>query len=209
MKAITDSYGFFTIFDFMIEDFFFYFKIGLEHVLTWGALDHILFLLCLCVPFMLKDWKKVLLLVTFFTLGHTISLLFGAYNVFSINRGVVEFLIPLTILFAGVFNIITAGKTAMSNEKMLYGVASFFGIIHGLAYYGDLKMVLGSEGKFLKIIEISVGVESAQLIVAGIILLLASLFQNIFNASKRDWVLVVSAIAVGLVLPMIVENKFW
>ena len=193
----------------MLEDFFFYFKIGMEHVLEWGALDHILFLICLCVPFILKDWQKVLALVTFFTLGHTISLLLGAYGVVSLKSSFVEFLIPITIFLAALANIFTAGKITSQNNKLVYGLSVFFGTVHGLAYYGDLKMVLGSEGKTLKILEISLGVETAQLIIALIIIILGTIMQHVITVTKRDWVMVVSAIALGLILPMIIENKFW
>lgn len=193
----------------MLEDFFFYFRIGMEHVLEWGALDHILFLVCLCVPFIIKDWQKVLALVTFFTLGHTISLLLGAYGIVSLNSSFVEFLIPITIFLAALANIVTAGKITTQNNKLVYALSIFFGTIHGLAYYGDLKMVLGSEGKTLKILEISLGVETAQLIIAFIIITLGTIAQHVVNISKRDWVMVISAITLGLILPMIIENKFW
>ena len=193
----------------MLEDFFFYFRIGMEHVLEWGALDHILFLICLCVPFVLKDWLKVLTLVTFFTLGHTVSLLLGAFGLVSLKTNFVEFLIPITIFIAALANIFTAGRITSQNKKLTYGLALFFGTIHGLAYYGDLKMVLGSEGKVLKILEISLGVETAQLIIAGFIIIVGTLMQYVVSVSKRDWVMVVSAVTLGLILPMIIENKFW
>ena len=193
----------------MLEDFFFYFRIGMEHVLELGALDHILFLVCLCIPLALKDWQKTILLVSFFTVGHTLSLLLGAFGVLTLNSKIVEFLIPFTILIAAIINIITAGKLTDQKAKVVYGFAVFFGIIHGLAYYGDLKMVLFGEGKLTKIIEISLGVEAAQLIIAFILLILAFVAQQVLKISKRDWIIVVSALAAGLIMPMIAENKFW
>ncbi|NQY05844.1 MAG: HupE/UreJ family protein [Flavobacteriaceae bacterium] len=175
------------------------------HVMEWGALDHILFLMCLCVPYVLKDWAKVIWLVTFFTLGHTISLLLGAYGIANFKREYVEFIIPITILIAALVNIISGGKVLNQNIKLVYGISVFFGIIHGLAYYGDLKMVLIGGNKLLRILEVSTGVETAQLIIAFIVLMLGSMFQNVLRVSKKDWVLVVSSIALGLVIPMIFE----
>lgn len=201
--------AFLVTFGTMIQDFFFYFKIGMGHVMEWGALDHIVFLICLCVPFLLKDWAKTMVLVTFFTLGHTLSLLLGAYDIVNLSVKFVEFLIPLTILIAAIVNIISGGKLATQNTKLLYVFAVFFGVIHGLAYYGDLKIVLVGGSKLLKIIEISIGVETAQLIIAFILLILGTLVQSFFRISKRDWILVLSSIALGLILPMVVENKFW
>jgi hypothetical protein len=193
----------------MIEDFFFYFKIGMEHVLELGALDHILFLVCLCVPLLLKDWQKTILLVSFFTVGHTLSLVLGAFGILSLDSKLVEFLIPFTILIAALVNIITAGKITDQRTKAVYSFAVVFGVIHGLAYYSDLKIVLYGTDKIVKIIEISLGVETAQLIIAFLLLLLSFVAQQLLRISKRDWILVISALAAGLILPMIAANKFW
>ena len=57
-----------------METFWFYFKLGFDHVLDPGGLDHFYFLIALTLPFMFREWKKLLIWVSIFTLGHTLSL---------------------------------------------------------------------------------------------------------------------------------------
>jgi len=62
----------------MLENFWFNVKIGINHILDINGYDHVLFLMVLAVPYVFKDWKRVLVLVTLFTIGHTVSLFLGA-----------------------------------------------------------------------------------------------------------------------------------
>ena len=92
----------------MLDDFLFNLQYGIKHVIDINAYDHVLFLIVLTVPYMFKDWKRVLLLVSLFTLGHTLSLVLAAYDVVSVSGKLVEFLIPVTILVAALFNVFTS-----------------------------------------------------------------------------------------------------
>ena len=103
-----------------MSDFWFYFKIGLDHVLDYTAYDHVLFLIVLSVPYVFKDWRRVLLMVTLFTLGHTTSLLLAVYDVVRINRGLIEFLIPVTIFIAALYNVFTAGRGAHKDLSLIH-----------------------------------------------------------------------------------------
>ena len=94
----------------MLENFWFNVEYGINHVLDINAYDHVLFLISLTVPYVFKDWKRVLILVSMFTLGHTLSLVLAAYGIVSVNAGLVEFLIPITILIVALYNVFTAGK---------------------------------------------------------------------------------------------------
>ena len=89
-----------------MDEFILYGTLGLNHVLDLSAYDHLLFLIVLAVIFKFSQWKKVLWMITFFTLGHTITLGLASYGVLNIRLDIVEFLIPITILITGVFNII-------------------------------------------------------------------------------------------------------
>ena len=152
--------------------------------------------------------KRVFILVSTFTLGHFVSLLLGVYNIVSGNFGLIEFLIPLTILVVATFNIFTAGKGG-KKEKLgvVFFSTLFFGIIHGLAYYSELKVEFaGSDSKLLQAFEISIGVEVAQLLFAFLTLILAFIFQTIFRFNKRDWILVVSSIVIGVIIPMLIRT---
>ncbi|AXT51583.1 HupE/UreJ family protein [Aquimarina sp. BL5] len=194
-----------------MSEFWLYVKLGLYHVLDWQAYDHILFLIVLTVAYTFDNWKRILLLVTLFTLGHTTSLFLAVYDVVSVNSKLVEFLIPITILAAAIFNVFTAGKTAGKNKvSVLYATTIFFGLIHGLGFSSFFNAVSSNvSSKILPLIEFALGIELAQLIVVIIVLIISFIIQTIFRFSKRDWILVVSSIVIGMVVPMIISNKIW
>ncbi|MEG9327318.1 HupE/UreJ family protein [Salinimicrobium catena] len=191
-----------------MSEFWLYFKLGLEHVLDWQAYDHILFLIVLVACHTFHGAKRVIWLVTLFTLGHTLSLFLSVYGIVSVNTKWVEFLIAASIFITAVFNIVTAKK--MENKKditLLYVTSLFFGVIHGLGFSTYFKVIsAGTESKFLPLLEFALGIEAAQLIVVIIVLILAFIFQGLFGVSRRDWILVVSSIVIGVILPILIEN---
>jgi len=185
-----------------------FFELGLTHVLDFNGYDHVLFLLVLAAPYLFSSWKKVLFLVTVFTVGHFISLILSSYSIISINSGLVEFVIPITIAVTALFNIFSSGKM-IGNTKigLVFFVTLFFGVIHGLGFSSYFKMIVGNtDYKFIPLIEFALGVEVAQIIVVMAVLILATIAQNILSISKRDWVLVVSSITLGLVIPMLLSR---
>ena len=171
-------------------------------------IDHVLFLMVLAVPYAFKDWKRVLILVSLFTLGHTLSLFLAAYNVVSVNGTLVEFLIPVTILVAAIYNVFTAGKMSKaSGANLLMFSALFFGLIHGLGFAREFKMFIGqTEDKLVPLLEFALGIELAQVIIVFVVLFIGFLFQTLFRFNKRDWVMVLSSVVVGLVIPMILGS---
>ena len=192
----------------MFENFWFNVQYGINHVLDPNGYDHVLFLMVLAVPYMFKDWKRVLLLVSMFTLGHTLSLVLAAYGIVSVNGKLVEFLIPITILVAAIYNVFTAGKKDRSGKVgLLFFTTLFFGLIHGLGFAREFKMLSSlSESKLELLIEFALGIEIAQVIIVFVVLFLGFLCQTIFRFSRRDWVMVLSAIVIGLVIPMIIQS---
>ncbi|EGV43757.1 HupE/UreJ family protein [Bizionia argentinensis JUB59] len=194
----------------MLDNFWFNVEYGINHVLDFKAYDHVLFLIVLTVPYLFKDWKRVLLLVTVFTVGHTLSLVLATYGVVSVNAYLVEFLIPISILVIAVFNVFTAGKGAQKEKVgVLFFSTLFFGLIHGLGFAREFQMMLGKSGnKLIVLLEFALGIEIAQIIIVFIVLFLGYIMQTIFRFSKRDWVMVISAVVVGLVIPMIIESDF-
>ncbi|WOD45253.1 HupE/UreJ family protein [Hwangdonia lutea] len=194
----------------MLDNFLFNVKYGMNHVLDINAYDHVLFLIVLTIPYVFKDWKRVLLLVTVFTLGHTLSLVLAAYNVVSVNAQMVEFLIPITILIVALYNVFTAGKGAQKEKiGVLFLTTLFFGLIHGLGFAREFHMLLGAtDNKLVLLLEFALGIEVAQVIIVFIVLFLSYVVQTIFRFTKRDWIMVISAIVVGLVIPMLLNNDF-
>lgn len=190
-----------------MDSFWFYFKEGLFHVLDWNAYDHILFLIVLTIPYVFSYWKRVLTLVSIFTLGHTLSLALSAYGVIKVNTSLVELLIAVTIISTALYNVFTAGKKKGNVKIGLYlMVALFFGIIHGLGFSTYFKMMTASSDRILlPLIEYTLGIEAAQIIVVVVVLIISFIFQAIFRFSQRDWVLVISSIVIGVAIPVFKE----
>lgn len=185
-----------------------FFELGLTHVLDINGYDHILFLAALAAPYLFSNWKKVLFLVTVFTVGHTISLVLSSYNLVKINSDLVEFLIPITIAITALFNILSQGKIIKDTKVgIIFFITLFFGIIHGLGFSNYFKMIIGqTDYKFLPLIEFALGVEAAQVIIVIAVLLLGAVCQNVLNVSKKIWIIVVSSIIIGLVVPMLLSR---
>ncbi|MHC0439140.1 MULTISPECIES: HupE/UreJ family protein [Flavobacterium] len=195
-----------------MSEFWIYFQIGLKHVLDIHAYDHVLFLIALTVPYSFKDWKRILLLVSVFTIGHTLALILSVFGIIAVKVNLVEFLIPITILITALYHLFTAGK-ATKNEgvNLIFMVTLFFGIIHGLGFSNYFKTILGgtATSKLVPLGEFALGIEAAQLVVVFVVLVLSYIVQTVFRFSKRDWALVMSAFIVGVVIPMIIESPIW
>ena len=195
----------------MIDDFWFNVEYGMNHVLDINAYDHVLFLIVLTIPYLVKDWKRVFILVSVFTIGHTLSLSLAAYGVVSVSSQLVEFLIPVTILIVALYNVFTTGKGAQKGKVgVLFLSTLFFGLIHGLGFAREFRMFVGSsESKLVPLLEFALGIEIAQIIIVFVVLFLGFLFHTVFRFSKKDWIMVISSIVVGLVIPMLLANKIW
>lgn len=194
-----------------MDNLIFFVKEGFFHVLDWNAYDHVLFLIALTVVYDFKNWEKIFWLITLFTVGHTLSLILAVYGVISINRAWIEFLIPLTIFITALVNIFyakTASKDTKTNTNLFF--ALFFGLIHGLGFSSYFNMLVGkASSKFLPLLEFALGVELAQVVIVILILLLGFVFQTIFRFSKRDWILVISSVVIGVTIPMLMNNWIW
>lgn len=194
-----------------MDNFLFFCREGIVHVLDKNAYDHALFLIVLTIVYDFNHLKKVLWLISLFTIGHTISLFLATYNVLVINPNWIEFLIPLTIIVTGIANVIVYKNVDRENKKntnLIFAV--FFGIIHGFGFAGGFKMLIGSiKAKFIPLLEFALGIEISQIIIVFAILLIGLIFQGFFRFSKRDWVLVVSALVIGAALPMLKDAIFW
>lgn len=189
-----------------MSDFLLYLKLGLTHVLDWQAYDHILFLIVLVAAYNFSNWKRIFILVSLFTVGHTVSLLLVNYSVVTISSKWVEFLIPVTILVAAFYNLLTSGKNNRSEKVgLFYVITIFFGLVHGFGFAAYYKMITGGN-EILPLLEFALGIELAQIIVVTIVLIFSFIFQSVLRFNKKDWVLVVSSIVIGLVIPMLQNN---
>lgn len=193
-----------------MDQFWFYFKLGFDHVFNLNAYDHLLFFVALIVPYTFAYWKRAFWLVTLFAIGHTVSLILATYGVVQINSGLVECLIPITIFITALFHVFTAGRKNHNETFGLHFFATlFFGMIHGLGFSTYFRQIVeSSSNKIVPLLEFALGIEAAQLIVVFIVLVLAFILQTIFRFNKRDWVLVVASIVIGIVIPMLMQTCF-
>lgn len=191
-----------------MENFWLYFNLGFDHVLDPSAYDHVLFIGVLVAAYSLQQWKRILALVSLFTLGHCLSLALAAFDILSFDASIIEFLIPLSIVLTAFFNLFTASKDVKgSKSAVLYAVTLFFGLVHGFGFSTYFNML--SEGTVdigLMLLEFALGIEASQIVVVLGILLLSFIFQKLLRFSKRDWVLIISSVVLGLSLPLLAEN---
>ncbi|AIJ37005.1 Sulfate transport ATP-binding protein cysA [Flavobacterium psychrophilum] len=196
----------------IMSEFWLYFNIGLKHVLNISAYDHVLFLIALTVPYAFKDWRRLLLLISLFTLGHTLALVLSVFGILYVKANLIEFIIPITILLVALFNLFTAGKNNKGEGiSLLSFITLFFGIIHGLGFSNYFKTILPGNAtqKLLPLSEFALGIETAQIIVVILILIISYIAQTVFRFSKRDWTLVMSAFIIGVVVPLLIQNPVW
>lgn len=193
-----------------MDDFMLYLEMGLYHVIDLKAYDHVLFLIVLAVVFSFTQWKKLLWLVTLFTIGHSVSLSLSAYEIVKIKIELIEFLIPVTIFITGATNIFNTKKISKIKDNVNLIFALFFGLIHGLGFSNYFRGMIGKEeDKFLPLVEFALGIELAQIIIVIGILILGVLLESVAKVSKRDWIVVTSSIVVGFSIQMMLDRVFW
>ncbi|NIG57212.1 HupE/UreJ family protein [Chitinophaga sp. Cy-1792] len=183
-----------------------YFKLGWQHIINWDAYDHILFIIALCAMYLLKDWKKVLILVTAFTIGHSITLALSVLNIIRIPSDIIEFLIPVTICITALSNIIRKDSEP-KRVQLNYIYALFFGLIHGLGFSNYLKSMLGSQTNIVgPLLGFNLGLECGQIVIVMAILLITGLFVNLSGVKRRDWNMCISSGAFGIALVMVIDG---
>ena len=178
-----------------MSDFPFYFKFGWQHIIGRDALDHQLFILALSAIYTHKDWKQVLILVTAFTIGHSITLFLAVTEIVTIKTKWVEFLIPCTIVFTAITNLFQKKFTPKS-IRINYFLALFFGLIHGLGFASNIRMALASDQSLgWGLFGFNIGLEAGQIMVVLLILLISFIVLNVFKINRREWVIFASACA--------------
>ncbi len=189
-----------------MQDFSLYFSLGWQHILDWNGYDHILFVSVLCGIYVLKEWRRVLFLVTAFTLGHSITLALSVLHIVKIRTQLIEFLISVTIVVTALANILNK-KGKQQFAWISYMFALFFGLIHGLGFSNFLKSVLGKEQQIIgPLFAFNVGLEVGQLAIVFMVLLASSVFMGLFKVSKREWNLFLSSAIFGIAFIMAIER---
>ena len=193
-----------------MSEFGIYLKLGLGHILDVNGLDHILFVIALCAIYSIRDWKKVLILITAFTIGHSITLALATLRIIHVNRDLIEFLIPLTIFITAFSNLFKKHSFKPRRIQSNYVYAIFFGLIHGLGFSNYLRSLIGSDKTIVnQLLAFNVGLEVGQIIIVAIFMLISFIFVAIFNLSRRDWNLIISSGVAAIAITMMIETRFW
>ncbi|MEM7280464.1 MAG: HupE/UreJ family protein [Pseudomonadota bacterium] len=189
----------------------FYMQIGFRHISDLAGFDHILFLVALCAVYKIEQWKNLVILVTAFTIGHSITLALAAFGTLTIPSNLIEFLIPTTILLTALHNVISRESTdRASGMGPVYLMALFFGFIHGMGFSNYFRaLLMGESSIVVPLLGFNLGIELGQLLVVAVIVGIAYLFLNVIGVKHRDWNVFVSGAAAGVSLMLMAENKFW
>ncbi|MCX2480927.1 HupE/UreJ family protein [Pedobacter sp. MC2016-15] len=189
-----------------MQDFPLYFELGWQHILDWKGYDHILFVMVLCGTYLLSDWRKVLILVTAFTVGHSVTLALSVFKLIHVNTDIIEFLIPVTILITASANIL-AGKSKPRGMQLKYILALFFGLIHGLGFSNYLNSLLGKSTSIVaELFAFNIGLEVGQIVIVISILLIAFILINFFKIKRWDWNFFLSSAIFGISFIMAAER---
>ena len=185
-----------------MQDLGFYFKLGWDHIIAWDALDHLLFVLALSAIYLIGNWRQVLVLVTAFTIGHSLTLGLSVYNIVSIKDKWVEFLIPCTIIVTAVLNLLEKNYEPKS-LRLNYFFALFFGLIHGLGFANYIRFMISKhESMGWSLFGFNIGLEAGQIVVVTGILCLSYLLVNKAGFRRKWWVLSLSMIALSIAFKM-------
>jgi hypothetical protein len=195
-----------------MSEFSLYFGLGREHILDYtNGYDHILFVLALCAIYSIHDWKKILILVTAFTIGHSITLALATLEIVHVDTALIEFLIPLTIFITSFSNLFRSEHSIdQSKVQINYLFALFFGLIHGLGFSNFLRSLLGKDHRIVsQLLAFNLGLEVGQIIVVVLFLIVSFFVVDLMQISRRDLKLVLSSAIAGIALVLLKDRVFW
>ena len=194
-----------------MQPFQLYFGLGKDHILDYAnGYDHILFVVALCAVYVLRDWKKVLILVTAFTIGHSITLALATLNIITINSELVEFFIPVTILITAVSNLFRSEESIDNARVPLnYMFALGFGLIHGMGFSNYLREILGKSQSIMSpLLAFNLGLEFGQIIIVVLFMGVAFILVDLLGVNRRDWKMIVSSAIAGIAFILIKDSAY-
>ena len=190
-----------------MNDVFIFAHLGFRHIIDLNGSDHMLFILALVIRYLGSDWKKILILVTAFTIGHSITLALSTLNWIYFPMPLIELLIPLTILLTGISNFMVKDFSFSSKYHIIYYLALFFGLIHGLGFSNYLKSLLGKEESILlPLFSFNIGLELGQLLIVGCILVFSFIFIIYLKINRKSYIRIGSIITIALSMIMIIDR---
>ena len=196
-----------------MSEFRLYLDLGVFHILDFAGYDHMLFVLAIATIYLINDWRKVLVLVTAFTIGHSITLALATLELIKYDLELIEFLIPLTISITALANLFNRDRRRFEVTQrkgyINYFFAGFFGTIHGLGFSSYLKVLLGAEQNIIKpLFAFNIGLEIGQMVIMILFLMLSTVFVDFFGVDRRDWKLIISSIILGISVTLILGTDY-
>lgn len=191
-----------------------YINLGFQHISDLAGYDHILFLLALCAVYSIDQWRRLFILVTAFTVGHSITLALSSFGWVVIPSHIIEFLIPVTILITAIRNVAVPASDPLTEDQGNmtghYLVALCFGFIHGMGFSNYFRaLMMDSSSITIPLLGFNIGIEIGQLLVVSIIVIVASLVVKFVQVKHRDWNLFISGAAAGISIVLMNETAFW
>lgn len=190
-----------------MDGFSLYIRLGFEHIADLAGVDHILFIITLCAWYRWEEWKKIIILVTAFTVGHSLTLALSALDIFRMDPDLIELLIPITIIATGLSNIALHDKKQEKAVYYNYFLALFFGLIHGMGFSNFFRELMGSGSAIVQpLLGFNIGLEIGQLLIVGAFFLLYFLLQKVITFSHHSWTLVISGMGIGASALILLEQ---
>ena len=189
----------------------FYLQLGFQHISNLAGLDHILFLVALCAVYRLAQWRNIVVLVTAFTVGHSVTLAMASFGTLVIPSNIIEFLIPLTILVTALHNLVSQNPTKPGTGMWRsYTMALLFGFIHGMGFSNYFRALLMGESSIaIPLLGFNLGIELGQLFIIFFVVAIGYLFLNIIGVKHREWNVFISGATASVAVMLMVENRFW
>jgi hydrogenase/urease accessory protein HupE len=190
-----------------MNDFGLYFELGYQHIADLRGIDHILFVMALCLRYQFEDWRKILVLVTAFTIGHSITLAMSVFNLLDYPVKWIEFLIPVTIVVTAISNVFVKKFVYKTRFPVIYFFALFFGLIHGLGFSNYLKSLLGTNTNIVsQLLAFNLGLELGQLLIVSCVLLISFIFVTILKCNRREYILYLTGGIFAVAVQMAIER---
>lgn len=196
-----------------MNEFWLWFSTGTRHILDWNGYDHILYVMALCVLFQLHEWRQLLLLVTAFTVGHSLTLAASVLRLFNIGQAWIEVLIPLTILLTCAVNIGTRHKRSRRDRpvkvsyRLNYALALVFGFVHGMGFSYLLRAMLGKEENlWLPLLSFNLGLEAGQLAIVSVMLIFSVFLARFTRIKTSDYAFFVSSAVFGIAFLLFIQR---
>jgi len=183
-----------------------FFTSGWHHIVDISAYDHLLFVMTLCAAFKLNQWKQILVIITAFTIGHSITLIISALNYIPDNPKIIELLIPFTIMITAISNIRNyENEGVFSNKNIKYVIALVFGLIHGLAFASNFKVMMFSDNIIKPLFAFNLGIEAGQLVIVAIFMAMLFVYTKFLKGDHSKWNVFVSGAGFGIAATIFLE----